>query len=83
METTDQHRERTAVIVQARQRALLALLADPGPGGVLEALTSLLADLRAHPYTRAHPAIEDATGRTLNGQLTDPDDVREWIRGIR
>ena len=75
--TRDQH------IVYARQRALLALLADPGPGGVLEALTSMLADLRAHPATRAHPAIEDATGRTLNGQLNDAAEVRTWIGGIR
>lgn len=75
MITRDEH------LAWVKGRALAELAATPGPCGVINALATMQAELRANHTTRQHPAVEDAARAALNGELDveDPAAVREWI----
>ncbi len=69
-------------IAWVKQRALLELVLG-GPMAVPKAIASFLSDLRKHPDTARHDAIELGARLALFGQLSTADEVRHFIDGIR
>lgn len=64
-----------------KQRALAYL--EPGPYySVQDAHTSMISDLRKHPETENHVAIELGMMLSINGHLNDENRMREWITGF-
>lgn len=68
-------------VAWVRGRALDELSAD-GPNAISNAIASATSDLRKHPETAAHSAIELTTMLAMGGHLSTPDQVRDWIEGI-
>lgn len=52
-------------------------------GDLQNAFASLGSDLRKHPETERHAAIELGMMMMLAGQLGTPQKMREWIEGVR
>lgn len=52
-------------------------------GSPVDAITSLLSDLRKHPDTRDHGGIELTGMLMLGGFLTDQSEVRRHIEGFQ
>lgn len=68
----------------AKQRALAELAAcEPEDRRVVNALTSLQSDLRKHPATQQHAALELGAQLAAGGHLQTERQVREWIEGVR
>lgn len=61
----------------SKKRALAYL-----PNAPKEALKSIWSDLRKHPNTREHGAIQLGAMLALGGHLKTEKDVREYIEGI-
>lgn len=76
--------EKSELVDWAKQRAL-AELAASGPEDlrVVNALTSLQSDLRKHPATQQHDALELGSLLAAAGQLRTERQVREWIEGVQ
>lgn len=51
-------------------------------GDVNNAFASLTADLRSHPETENHPAMELGMMLLMAGHLRTPHEMREWIHGV-
>lgn len=69
---------RTEHVEWAKSRAMEYVEAgDPS-----NALASLFSDLRKHPETTGHAAIELGGMLMLTGQLSTLPEVREWIEGV-
>lgn len=51
-------------------------------GDAANALASLTSDLRKHPETADHGALELGMMLAFSGHLQTPAQVREWIQGI-
>jgi hypothetical protein len=67
----------------AKQRALEELNADPNGSGPLNALTSLMSDLKKHPETAQHHGIDLTMMLLMSGHLIRPSDVHEHIEGFK
>jgi hypothetical protein len=78
MSTNDGHDH----VEWAKQRALEELDADPDGSGPLNALTSLMSDLRKHPDTQDHLGIGLTMQLLMGGHLIRSNDVREHIKGF-
>ena len=63
-----------------KERALAELDAG-GDRAVVNAFNSLVSDLRKHPETADHAAIELGIGEMLLGNLGTPASMRDWIEG--
>jgi hypothetical protein len=50
-------------------------------GDVTQALASLMSDLRKHPGTENHMAIELGMMLAMGGHLDTAQQMREWIEG--
>jgi hypothetical protein len=75
MKTRAEHVEWT------RKRALMELDAG-GPRAVTNAISSFQSDLRKHPETQDHSALELAGMLAFGGHLSSARDVREFIQGM-
>jgi hypothetical protein len=62
----------------AKERAL----AYADKGDAVNALASLTSDLGKHPVTEGHEAIMLGTMLAMNGHLSTPTQIREWIKGV-
>lgn len=51
-------------------------------GDPAQALASLMSDLRKHPETANHSAIELGAMLMFGGHLSTLSEVREWIEGV-
>lgn len=60
-----------------KKRALAYLPGDPS-----EAFASMMSDLRKHPETAGHPAIELGAGLFFSGHLNDPKKSADFINGF-
>ena len=70
---------RTEHITWCKDRALAYV--DAGEPG--NALASIMSDLRKHPGTADHGAIELGAMLMMAGHLQSAQDVREWIEGVQ
>jgi hypothetical protein len=61
-----------------KERALAYLPDDPG-----QAIASMISDLRKHPETERHSAIELGAMLIFSGHLSRPAAVERWIEGFR
>jgi len=52
-------------------------------GYLQQALASMFSDLTKHPQTANHSGIGRDVGRMSSGDLTTPDQVREFIEGFK
>lgn len=52
-------------------------------GMLSEALSSLFSDLRKHPATADHAAVELGTMLAVTGHMTTAAEVREFIEGVQ
>jgi len=68
---------RSEHLAWCKQRALEYVDA----GDVPQALASLMSDLRKHPGTEDHGAIELGMMLAMNGHLSTEREMREWIEG--
>jgi hypothetical protein len=74
--------DRSQHIDWTKQRALAELNAG-GPMAIANAIASFGSDLRKHPDTERHGAIELGGMLALGGHLQTDAQVREFIDGIR
>ena len=66
-------------VAWCKQRAL----AYVDQGDLNNAFASLNSDLRKHPETEGHAAIELGMMLLIAGHLDTPAKMREWIDGVR
>ena len=59
----------------AKQRAL----AYVESGNIPDALASMFSDLRKHPETESHPAIQLGAVLMFSGRLSTPEEARKFI----
>jgi hypothetical protein len=71
MQTREEH------LAWAKERALAYLPADPQ-----QAFDSIVSDLGKHPETEGHRGLDLGMRLLLNGQMNDPEKMREWIAGF-
>ena len=72
-------RDRAEHVAWCKERALQYVDA----GDLVNALASLTSDLRKHPSTVDHAAIELGMLETLGGHLSTPARMREFIEGVQ
>lgn len=69
---------RTAHVEWAKERAMEYVeTGDPA-----QAMASLFSDLRKHPETTSHAAIELGAMLMFSGNLSTTSEVRDWIEGV-
>jgi len=51
-------------------------------GDVINAYSSMISDLRKHPETNNHPAIELGVMLMMSGNLTSSDEMKNFIDGF-
>lgn len=69
--------DRAEHLAWCKQRALVYV----DQGDVSNAFVSLASDLRKHPETADHAAIELGTTLLYAGYLSTPHDMRDFIEG--
>jgi hypothetical protein len=65
-------------LARAKERAL-------GWGGrecLIDAWSSLMSDLRAHPETACHEGIERGIGLLMGGHLSHAEAMREFVESL-
>lgn len=51
-------------------------------GDVVQAFSSLASDLRKHPATEDHPALQLGAMLQMSGHLSTSAEMREFIEGV-
>ncbi|MGH3548894.1 MAG: hypothetical protein ACRDQU_12450 [Pseudonocardiaceae bacterium] len=74
---------RAAHLAWAKDRAFAELDADRHGAGPVNALNSIISDLRKHPDTCGHNGLMLTSMLMFDGHLTDATDVRKHIEGFR
>ena len=65
-----------------KERALGYLDANSKYFSVQDAYTSMVSDLRKHPETENHVAIELGMMQLIGGHLNSPEKMRHFIEGF-
>jgi hypothetical protein len=52
-------------------------------GDITNAVASMGSDLNKHPETRDHSGIMLGLMLRMSGNLSDPQEARQWIEGFR
>ena len=73
---------RTEHLTWAKERAIKELEFTPGEQGISNAFASITSDIRKHPETDNHPAIDLGFSLLMAGHLATESKMREFIEGF-